>query len=143
MGKSGTKTLLMVSLLIALGCFLGACATPGPAGKGDDAGIAANIVYDLPASVKLSKVAYFYADYKGKPCLHFEVGITNITDHPQRYRLHILLPEGPAVGGMYPRKEKAIDAGATLEGKFPVYLDQSKFAADFMPTGFTIVVKEL
>lgn len=143
MGKSRTKVVLMVSLLIALGCFFTACATTGPAMTADDAGIAANIVYDLPASVKIAKIAYFYEDYKGKPCLHFEVAITNVTDHAQRYRVNILLPEGPAVGGMYPRKKKAIEAGATLERKFPVYLDESKFAGDFMPTGFTLMVKEL
>ncbi len=143
MGKNRIKTVLMLSLVLALGCFFSACAMTGSAQKADDAGIAANIVYVLPASAKITKVAYFYEAYKGAPTLHIEVGIQNVTDHPQRYRVNILLPEGPAVGGMYPRKKKAIEAGETLETKFPVYLEKGKFAADFMPTGFTIMVKEL
>jgi hypothetical protein len=133
----------MLSLVIALGCFFSACAMTTSAQKSDDAGIAANIVYDLPASAKITKVAYAYEPYKGASTLHITVGIKNVTDHPQRYRVNILLPEGPAVGGMYPRKKKAIEAGETLDRKFPVYLEKSKFAADFMPTGFTIMVKEL
>jgi hypothetical protein len=143
MRKNSIKTVLMLALVIALGCFFSACAMTGSAQKADDMGIAANIAYDLPASAKITKVSYLYEKYKGAPTLHIEVGIKNVTDHPQRFRVNILLPEGPAVGGMYPRKKKAIEAGATLERKFPVYLEKSKFAADFMPTGFTIMVKEL
>ena len=141
MGKNRIKTVLM--LVITLGCFFSAYAMAGSSQKADDTEIAANIVYDLPPSAKITKVAYFYEAYKGAPTLHIEVGLKNVTDHPQRYRVNILLPEGPAVGGMYPRKKKAIEAGETLETKFPVYLEKSKFAADFMPTGFTIMVKEL
>lgn len=143
MGKNRIKTVLILSLVIALGYFFSACGLIGSSQKVDEAGIAANIVYNLPASAKITKIAYFYEKYEDVPTLHIEVGIKNVSDHPQRFRVNILLPEGPSVGGMYPREKTVIEAGETLERKFPVYLEKSRFAPGFMPTGFTLVVKEL
>jgi hypothetical protein len=140
MAVSKKGLLLMALTVIGAAFLLNGCATLG---VGSQEGIAANIAYDLPSSAKITKVAYFYENYKGKPTLHFEVGIQNITDQPKRFRLNILLPEGPAVGGMYPRKKPAIEAGDTLERKFPVYLDAGQFPGGFMPSGYTLMVKEL
>ena len=129
---------LLAMLLSA--CVVG-CATTG--GQNNSAGIAANVVYEVPDSVQIEKVAYFYEDYKGSPRLHFEVTLKNVTQEPKRFRLNILLPEGPAVGGMYPRKAGAIEPGQSLTRKCPVYVDQSKLPGMFLPSGYTMMVKEL
>jgi len=106
----------------------------GPAAKA--AAESFKVCYDVVDTAQITDVKYFIAKYEGKPRLHFEVTIKNVTSEPRRYRLNIFLPEGPAGGGLYPRNKKAIDPGKTLSQKFPMYFDS-------LPTGYTIVVKEL
>lgn len=142
MEKIRFKAFIMMAFVLTIGLFFSGCVASSGSQKGMEQ-MQENIVYDVPESASISKVSYFYENYKGKPTLHFEVDITNTTKAAHRYRLNILLPEGPAVGGMYPRKKKAIEPGQTLARKFPVYIDSNKMPSDFMPTGFTIVVKEL
>ena len=125
---------------LALGlslCFLGGCASTGSTGGGTaGGGIPSNIRYDVVKGAEITKVAYFFEKYQGKDRLHFEVTIKNLTDQTKRYRLNILLPEGPAAGGFYPVKGNGIEPGKDLTQKYPMYFHS-------MPTGFTLVVKEL
>lgn len=142
MEKSRFKAFMVMAFVLTIGLFFSGCVASSGSQKGVEQ-MQENIVYDLPESASVSRVSYFYESYKGSPTLHFEVDIKNTTKEAHRYRLNILLPQGPAVGGMYPRKKKAIEPGDTLTRKFPVYIDSKKMPSDFMPTGFTIVVKEL
>lgn len=135
------RPLFMFAFVLLAGFMCSACVTTSSAPVKDQ--IPENIIYDVPDTAAITKVSYFYADYKGTDRLYFEVTVKNKTRDPRRYRLNILLPQGPAVGGMYPRKKKAIEPGETLTRKFPVYIDAKKFPADFMPTGFTLILKEL
>lgn len=140
MSRSINRSCCISLMVLIAAFFLCSCTTTGSAVKSE---LSQNIAYDVPASAQITKVSYFYEMYKGQPRLHFSVSIKNVTEEPKRYRLNLLLPEGPAVGGMYPRKAKAIEPGKTLERKFPVYIDLKKLPADFLPTGFTLMVKEL
>ncbi len=140
MSRSINRSCYIFMFALIAAFFLCSCTTTGSAVKGE---LSQNITYDVPSSAKITKVSYFYEIYKGQPRLHFAVSIKNVTEEPKRYRLNMLLPEGPAVGGMYPRKAKAIEPGKTLERKFPVYIDLNKLPNDFLPTGFTLIVKEL
>ena len=135
------KTLRILALVLIAGLMCAACVTSSSTPVKDK--MSENIIYNMPDSASITGVNYFYADYKGTDRLHFEVTVKNKSQVPHRYRLNILLPQGPAVGGMYPRKEKAIAPGKSLTRKFPVYIDAKKLPADFMPTGFTLVLKEL
>ena len=38
--------------------------------------------------------------------IHYTIGVKNISDKPQRYRVNIFIPEGRAVGGLLPRTGK-------------------------------------
>jgi archaellum component FlaF (FlaF/FlaG flagellin family) len=143
MMKIRFRTFMMIAFVVMIGSLFSACVSSSSHPQKAMDQMKDNIVYDLPASASISKVSYFYEDYKGSPTLHFEVDIKNTTQVAHRYRLNILLPQGPAVGGMYPRKKKAIEPGETLTRKFPVYIDSKKFPSNFMPTGFTLVIKEL
>ena len=137
------RTFVMVAFVAMVGVLFSSCVSTSSHPQKDMDKMKDNIVYELAESASVSKVSYFYEDYKGSPTLHFEVDIKNISQVAHRYRLNILLPQGPAVGGMYPRKKKAIEPGETLTRKFPVYIDSNKLPSNFMPTGFTLVVKEL
>jgi hypothetical protein len=127
-----------ISVLIAACFWLTGCATTGSAAK--DEGIAQNIAYQVADSAKITKVAYYFKDYKGASRLHMEVTIKNISSETKRFRVNIFTPDGASGGGFYPRKVKGdvkgIEAGKELARVFPMYYDK-------MPTGFTIIVKEL
>ncbi|MBN2034650.1 MAG: hypothetical protein JW836_15370 [Deltaproteobacteria bacterium] len=130
----------MAGLLVtsAAVLWLTGCATTGSASK--EAGIAPNIVYKVTDSAQITKVAYYFKGYEGKTRLHMELSIKNISSETKRYRVNIFLPEGPAAGGLYPRAVKAdakgIEAGKEQTQAFPMYFNE-------LPTGFTIVVKEM
>jgi hypothetical protein len=94
------------------------------------------VCYEVVDTAQITDVKYFIAKYEGAPRLHFEVTIKNVTNEPRRYRLNIFLPEGPAGGGLYPLSKKAIEPGKELKQKYPMYFDT-------LPTGYTMVVKEL
>jgi hypothetical protein len=130
----------MIGLLavVITGGLLTACATTGKPAA--DTGIAPNITYQVADSAQLTKVAYYFKAYKGAERLHMELTVKNISTEVKRYRVHIFLPEGPAGGGFYPRKvkddAKGLAPGEELTQTFPMFYHQ-------MPSGFTIVVKEL
>jgi hypothetical protein len=121
-----------------MGGLLTACATGGKPAA--DTGIAPNITYQVADSAQLTKVAYYFKEYKGAERLHMELTIKNVSQEQKRYRVHIFLPEGPASGGFYPLKVKAdakgIAPGEELTQAFPILHNQ-------LPSGFTIIVKEL
>lgn len=124
--------------LVVAGGLLSACATTGkPAAE---AGIAPNITYQVADSAQITKVAYFFKNYKGSERLHMELTVKNVSAETKRFRVHIFLPEGPGGGGLFPRKVKGdvkgVDAGQEHTRVFPMYYDR-------LPSGFTIVVKEL
>lgn len=125
------KTSLRV-LVVALFFILGLAMLPATKAEAKSF----KVCYDVVDTAQITDVKYFVAKYKGKPRLHFEVSLKNVTSEPRRYRVNIYLPEGPASGGLYPRKKKAIAPGKILKQKFPMYFDSE-------PTGYTIMVKEL
>ncbi len=114
-----------------------------PAGFAAEAvqeGISPSIVYQVTDSAELTKLSYYFKEYKGNPRLHMELTIKNVSPTVKRYRVNIFLPEGPGGGGLYPRKVKSdsdgIEAGKELTREFPMYFNE-------LPTGFMIVVKEM
>lgn len=136
--KTAFRWIVGLSVLLVAGLWLAACATGGSAVK--DEGIAPNIAYLVSDSAEITKVAYYFKDYKGASRLHMDVTIKNTSPETKRFRVNIFLPEGPSGGGLYPRKvkedAKGIEAGQEHTREFPMYFDQ-------LPTGFTIVVKEM
>jgi hypothetical protein len=135
MANGRKKFVWLLSLLISCGILAAGLAVPAGA-----EGIAANIAYDVCDSAKITKVSYYFKAYKGAERLHMDVSVKNISDATKRFRVNIFLPEGPGGGGLYPRKikgeVKGVDAGKEHTETFPMYFDK-------LPTGFTIVVKEL
>jgi len=138
MPRTAFRCVVGLAVLLTVGLWLTGCATTGSAAKGE--GIAQNIVYDVADSAQITKVAYYFKEYKGASRLHIDLTIKNISPETKRFRVNIFLPEGPAGGGLYPRKVKGdvkgVEAGQEHTRKFPMYYNQ-------LPSGFTIVVKEM
>ncbi len=127
----------LLALMVAGGWLGGCAAAPKPAA---DAGIAPNITYQVADSARVTKVAYYFKVYEGAERLHMELTVKNLAPVAKRFRVHVFLPEGPAAGGFYPLQVKGdvkgIKPGEEQTQAFPMYHDR-------MPSGFTIVVKEL
>ncbi|HDR16735.1 MAG TPA: hypothetical protein ENN79_14895 [Desulfobacteraceae bacterium] len=134
--KTKFRWIVGFSVLLAFAlCVPGAIAA-----EATQEGISPSIVYQVADSAELTKVAYYFKEYKGKTVLHMELSLKNVSPDVKRYRVNIFLPEGPAAGGLYPRAlkgdVKGIEAGKEMSQEFPMYFNN-------LPTGFTIVVKEM
>lgn len=136
-GKAHRWIVCLVAVLAAT-VWLTGCVTTGKAAK--EEGLSQNIVYQVPDSAEITRVAYCFKEYKGASRLHMEIGIRNKSKEAVRYRVNIFTPDGASGGGLYPRKVKGdvkgIPAGEELVQEYPMYYDK-------LPTGFTIVVREL
>lgn len=61
---------------------------------------------DTAGKVMLENFSCFFKRYEGEQVVHFKVGLKNVSDTPQRYRVNMFLENGKAVGGLLPRKTK-------------------------------------
>ncbi|MCF8052336.1 MAG: hypothetical protein K9L59_13925 [Desulfobacterales bacterium] len=138
MPKTAFRWIVGLAVLLVAGLWLAGCATVGSSAK--EEGIAPGIVYQVPDSAEIAKVAYYFKEYKGASRLHMDVTIKNTSPETRRFRVNIFLPEGPSGGGLYPRKVKedaqGIEAGQEHTREFPMYFNQ-------LPSGFMIVVREM
>ncbi len=77
--------------------------------------------------------------WEGSDTLHFNVTIKNISSQPQRYRVHIFLDNGKAVGGLIPRQTKKglVEPGKTASFEYPVK------GMTCLPKALTVVVKTM
>lgn len=119
-----------VGFLLAIGC-----ATTEKKGKTSPA-----VTYEVCPSAKVTTMETFMkkSKFSGGPKLHVKVGVTNISDKPQRYRVSIFLPDGASSGGFFPRKGKppVLKPGQEKVRTFPMYFNS-------IPDAFTIRVEEL
>lgn len=132
------RWIVCLTVAVVAACWLMGCVTTGKATQ--DEGVAQNIAYQVADSAKITKVAYFFKDYQGASRLHMEIGIINVSSETRRFRVNIFTPDGASGGGLYPRKVKGdvtgVEAGKEMVQVYPMYYDK-------LPTGFTIVVREL
>ena len=90
-----------LALLIATGC---AGTKYVPKGK---VTCPANITWNVVPEADITSFSCTVAKFKKKPAVIFKVGVKNISDKAQRFRVQIfLLEEGKAVGHLVPRKGK-------------------------------------
>ena len=90
-----------LALLLATGC---AGTKYVPKGK---VTCPANITWNVVPQADITSFSCTVAEFKKKPAVIFKVGVKNISDKAQRFRVQIyLLEEGKAVGHLVPRKGK-------------------------------------
>jgi len=89
------------ALLIATGC---AGTKYVPKGK---VACPADITWNVVPQADITSFSCTVAEFKKEPAVIFKVGVKNISDKAQRFRVQIyLLEEGKAVGHLVPRKGK-------------------------------------
>jgi hypothetical protein len=78
------------------------------------------------------------SQFSGGAKFHVKVGIKNISDKENRYRVSIFLPEGASAGGFYPVKGKppVLKPGQEMVSEFPMYFDR-------VPDTVTVKVEEM
>jgi len=92
--------------------------------KAEDAACIAGAKIDqsIASEAMLEEFSCFFKKFEGAEVVHFKVAVKNVSDKPQRFRVHIFLENGKAVGGLIPRKTKKglVEPGATGSFVYPV-----------------------
>jgi len=110
---------LSMFLWIVLGIFISGQSFAG----GVPACIAQkDIEKSIAPEAELTDFSCDFRMFEGAEVLHFNVAIKNVSSQPQRYRVHIFLDNGKAVGGLIPRKTKKglVEPGQTASFVYPV-----------------------
>jgi hypothetical protein len=113
--------LIFVALLACL-------VLPGCAGKRIKPGEVAPCVpeakleKEISPEARLEDLSCTLKKWEGSDTLHFSVTVKNISSRPRRYRVHIFLDNGKAVGGLIPRKTKKglVEPGQSASFEYPV-----------------------
>ena len=99
------KNASLMSVLIV--CVIGAFWLVGCAGKGapEQTNCDAKLRWEVAKEAKLNQFDCELGESGGQPALIFTVGLENVSDKPQRYRLNIFLEDmDKAFGHLVPRK---------------------------------------
>jgi hypothetical protein len=115
-------TLVALVAILAGPAWVG-CAGPQPV-PGEVFPCAADSRIDktIAPEAELADFSCVMKAWEGSPTLHFNVGVKNISDKPQRYKVNIFLDNGKAVGGLIPRttKKGLVAPGQTASFEYPV-----------------------
>jgi hypothetical protein len=122
-------TIVCVGFVLISGCATAPKKTEGPVATLDVCHSAE--ITTLTYSMKGSK-------FSGGPKFHIKVGIKNISNKGNRYRVSIFLPDGASAGGFYPRKGKppVLKPGQDMVREFPMYFES-------IPDTLTVKVEEI
>lgn len=106
-------------LLIMMGIFIAGYALAGGTPPCISEG---NIDKSISSAAELTDFSCAFKKYEGAEVLHFNVALKNVTNGPQRFRIHIFLDNGKAVGGLIPRTTKGglVEPGQTASFEYPV-----------------------
>jgi len=99
-----------------------------------------NITWNVVPQADITSFSCTVKEFKKKPAVVFKVGIKNISDKAQRFRVQIfLLKEGKAVGGLVPRKGKppVLKPGQEKVVTYPV------IKATQLPKKLEVIVKTI
>ena len=144
-----TKSMLMGLLAaLVLALALGGCATvdelkkeaakPAPI-KPSPCAVQGKVNKVISPEAELVALTCVQRPWDGVASMAVKVTIKNVSKEPQRYRVHIFLPNNKAVGGLIPRKTKKglVKPGATASFTY-FFKGQDK-----TPLGMDIVVKTM
>ena len=82
----------------------------------------ARLEKSIAAEASLEDFSCTLKKWEGSDTLHFLVTLKNVSTQPQRYRVHIFLDNGKAVGGLIPSstKQGLVEPGKTASFTYPV-----------------------
>jgi len=118
-------TLLAGLLTLAAAFTISGCATgytPKNAPPSFACVAEANLEKIVCPEAELTEFSCSFKRYEGVDTLHFKVGLKNKSNKDQRYRVHIFLDNGKAVGGLIPDliKKGLVKPGQTATFVYPV-----------------------
>ncbi|MFH2133529.1 MAG: hypothetical protein ABIK68_24385 [bacterium] len=141
MNRKKQFSFYIAGILLTAGLMLSGCAKskPAAAGMSSQCIAADKMMLDIASEAQLEEFSCFFKQWEGSNTLHFKVGIKNKSSSPQRFKIHIFLDNGKAVGGLIPRttKEGLVKPGDTAGFVYPVTGMPDK------PGEITIVVKPI
>jgi hypothetical protein len=76
----------------------------------------------IGSGAELAELSCFFKKFEGQEALHVKVGVKNVSDKDQRFRVNLFFENGKAVGGLIPRKTKKglVKPGDTAAFVYPV-----------------------
>lgn len=121
-GSVWLTLLFAVAGLGLIGCAGGAKYTPDNAPAMFECVPAGKLEKSIEPEAELEDFSCSFNKWEGVDTLHFSVGIKNVSDQDQRYRVNIFLDNGKAVGGLIPRKTKngLVKPGTSASFTYPV-----------------------
>lgn len=138
-GTGILRWVIVVAVVVVLGLGGGSWMKANAAEEVFDCAPQGKIEKEISSNAQLEEFSCFYKKWEGKYTLHFKVGVKNVSNKPQRYRVNIFLDNGKAVGGLIPRKTKKglLKPGATASFVYPVGNMTSK------PAAISLVIKSM
>jgi len=130
-----TSIIFLIILTLGVGCAGMVYKPSGPI-ECDS-----KIKWDVAKEADITLLKCTIKKYSGweKSVLHYEVGVKNKSDQPQRFRVQFILPEeGVAGGGLLPPtgKPPVLAPGKEAKGTYPVNIER-------VPKKVTVVVKTI
>jgi hypothetical protein len=135
----GVLTCLLAILVVSV-LALSGCAGPKPKpGEVFPCVAEGKLNKSIGPQAELVDFSCVFKKWKGSETLHFNVAVKNVSKEPQRFKVHIFLDNGKAVGGLLPRKTKKglVKAGDTAKFVYPVK------GMDKKPKAITLVIKTM
>jgi len=126
---------IIMAVMVCVGFVLiSGCATTPKKSEGP----VATLEVCPSAEITTLKYSMKKSKFIGGTKFHIKVGITNISDKDNRYRVSIFLPEGASAGGFYPVKGKppVLKPGQEMTREFPMFFES-------IPDTLTVKVEEL
>jgi hypothetical protein len=113
---------MVAGAAVCLGVWAGVAGTAQAAGEAFVCAEEDKIRKTIAPEAQLESLTCFFDTYEGAEVLHFKLAVKNITQHPQRYRIHIFMDNGKAVGGLIPSSTKKglIEPGKSGAFTYPV-----------------------
>jgi hypothetical protein len=126
--------IIMAAMVCAGFVLISGCATAPQKAEGPVATL------DVCPSAEITTLTYSMKEsqFSGGKKFHVKVGIKNISDKGNRYRVSIFLPDGASAGGFYPVKGKppVLKPGQEMVREFPMYFES-------VPDALTVKVEEM
>ena len=115
---------LWVFVCVLAGIYLVGCAGMSATSEEDKANCLAKtkIYQSISEDATLTELSCAYKKFEGAEVVHLKVGLQNVSKEPKRFKVHLFLDDGKAVGGLIPRKTNKglVKPGETAAFVYPV-----------------------
>jgi hypothetical protein len=88
--------------------------------------------YDITPKAEV-KMTFYMKEWQGKPSLHLELRVKNLSDRPERFKAYFDLVDGPSVVAYIPIEGNppVVQPKAEFTGTYPLYYGSFPKGFDF------------